>query len=63
MSLNTRFQAELSKLIDEACETLSSGVLAGHLTHEQYLRDTGRIAGMRQAAGYFDDVNKIISSQ
>ena len=61
-NLDTLFEAELRKLIDENIARLSAEVSSGHGVNDfaHYKYKTGVIAGLREAIGLFDEVKSEI---
>lgn len=61
-TLNTAFERILQRLVDEEIEKARNDLSAGHLPdYAEYRFQAGKIAGMRQVLGYFDEVNKILA--
>lgn len=58
-TLETKFQRELERLVEERIAHISDLIANGSLEDIQsYKRETGRIAGLRESLALMDDARK-----
>ena len=64
-TINTQFEHELGKLIDEEIARLTSNLAAGAVVQDfpQYRHITGQIRGLERAKSYCDEVNTLLSKR
>jgi hypothetical protein len=64
LTVNTQFERDLTKRIDEEIERLRGVLGAGKLTTMEDYRDyCGQITGLERAKSYCDEVNTILSQR
>ena len=62
-TLNTAFEQALTKITEGEITSAQESISAGQLSPEDYRFQCGKLAGMRQVLGYFDEVNKLLSER
>lgn len=62
-TLNTLFEKTLLDMTTVEIEKAKDDLAAGMLPHDDYKFHCGKIAGMRQVLGYFDEVNRLINER
>lgn len=60
---NTAFESHLLKIVDAEIKSAETAIAAGQLPFEDYKFQCGKLSGMRQVLGYFDEVNKILDER